>query len=203
MAPYGLLFDYQHNLIVVDQGNHRIQIFTQHQKFKAMFGQKGKTKGNFLNPKVAAIDQDGRIVVSDPGNSRVQIFTGNGQHVKEFPTTLHIDVRGIAVDHSGNIILSDCTPNKRIQFYSPDGDLLHVIGQGIVAIPMGLAVDRFGNVAVCDADAVHILSKDGDLIQTIGVGRLRSPMALTMDKEGTLYITENSGGAVQRVSIYV
>lgn len=68
--------------------------------------------------------------------------------------------RGIAVDRSGNVLVSD-TNNHRIQKFSPSGAYLSMIGSNGVTTgelegPNGLAVDSRGNIYVADAGNHHV-----------------------------------------------
>ena len=70
--------------------------------------------------------------------------------------------RGIAVDHSGNIYVTD-TGNARIEKFSPQGDFLSFIGksgsgEGELREPNGIAIDAKGNIYVTDA-ANHRLNR--------------------------------------------
>lgn len=78
--------------------------------------------------------------------------------------------RGIAVDHAGNILVSD-TNNNRIQKFSPTGAFLSMFGSegsatGELTGPNGLAVDRKGNIYVADTGnhRVQKFTADGRFI---------------------------------------
>jgi DNA-binding beta-propeller fold protein YncE len=69
---------------------------------------------------------------------------------------------GIAVDHSGNILVAD-TNNGRIEKFSPTGAFLSMIGtqgsgHGQLGGPNGIAIDRTGNIYVAEA-ANHRVQK--------------------------------------------
>jgi DNA-binding beta-propeller fold protein YncE len=78
---------------------------------------------------------------------------------------------GIAVDASGNILVSD-TNNGRIEKFSPTGAFLSVIGtkgtgRGQLGEPNGLAIDRAGNIYVAEVTSNHRVQKlapDGTFI---------------------------------------
>jgi DNA-binding beta-propeller fold protein YncE len=78
---------------------------------------------------------------------------------------------GIAVDASGNILVSD-TNNRRIEKFSPTGTFLSAIGtkgsdHGQLGEPNGLAIDRAGNIYVAEVGSNHRVQKlapDGTFI---------------------------------------
>ena len=78
--------------------------------------------------------------------------------------------RGLAIDSSGNILVSD-TNNGRIQKFSPTGAFLSVFGKtgqgpGEFREPGGIAVDASGNIYVADVanNRVQKLKPDGTFI---------------------------------------
>jgi DNA-binding beta-propeller fold protein YncE len=77
---------------------------------------------------------------------------------------------GIAVDVSGNILVSD-TNNGRVEKFSPTGTFLSTmgikgIGYGQLGAPNGIAIDRVGNIYVADASkhVVEKLASDGAVV---------------------------------------
>jgi DNA-binding beta-propeller fold protein YncE len=77
---------------------------------------------------------------------------------------------GIAVDHSGNVLVAD-TNNGRIEKFSPLGAFLDAMGikgtsYGQLGAPNGIAIDRAGNIYVADAGkhVVQKLAPDGSVI---------------------------------------
>ena len=72
---------------------------------------------------------------------------------------------GIAVDASGNILVSDRN-NGRIEKFSPTGAFLSIIGmkgsgQGQLGEPNGIAIDRAGNIYVAEVASNHRVQKLG------------------------------------------
>jgi hypothetical protein len=64
------------SLIVPDQGNHRIQVYTQAGEFRLTWGSHGAAPGQFDHPTCVASDASGNLYVMDKGNARVQKFGG-------------------------------------------------------------------------------------------------------------------------------
>ena len=76
--PSGITFDHRNNQIVVaDQGNHRIQIFDEKGTFIRTFGSKGNIDGQFVDPKSVAVDLEGNYFVS--GHDCIQVFDSVGK----------------------------------------------------------------------------------------------------------------------------
>ena len=73
--PTSVTFSRQGELLVVDQINARIEVFSATGEYLDTFGQTGVGFGNFVRPKDVALDDDGLIYVTDAAFGNVQIFT--------------------------------------------------------------------------------------------------------------------------------
>ena len=60
-------------LVVVEEGNHRIQVFDADGNAVRVFGEEGISDGQFKNPYSLAVDGT-TLYVSEKGNHRVQSF---------------------------------------------------------------------------------------------------------------------------------
>ncbi|MCA9127461.1 MAG: hypothetical protein KDB22_10260 [Planctomycetales bacterium] len=72
--PYGLIFDHDGTLLVVENGNHRVQRFDRSGRPLEMWGTVGKDPGQFLKPWALGLDSQRRLQVLDTQNHRVQRF---------------------------------------------------------------------------------------------------------------------------------
>src|SRR5574337_1930269 len=74
-GPHGIRVGPDHNVYVVDQGNHRIQVFTPQGQYLREWGQLGRQgPGNFNFPSDLVFAPNGNIYVSDSLNHRIQVF---------------------------------------------------------------------------------------------------------------------------------
>ena len=103
------------------------------------------------------------LLMQIPPVTMFQGGKGVGRGQFDFP-------RGIAADHSGNILVAD-TNNNRIQKFSPAGVYLNMFGSpgqnaGELREPNGIAADSKGNIYVADVanHRVQKLSADGRFI---------------------------------------
>lgn len=164
--------------------------------------------GAFLYPAAIAIDNSGNIYVADSGNNRVQKFNSSGEFVSKIGSEQRSDnggsyggnnegefndPRGVAVDASGNIYVSD-SGNNRVQKFNSAGEFQTLWGndeggsyggsyggsdEGELNYPMGIAVDSNGNVYVADSgnDRIQKFNTSGGFIDQWG-----------------LFISDNYGG---------
>jgi len=74
--PSGVAFDAAGHIVVVDWGNHRVQVLRySNGAHVRTIGSEGSGDGQFDHPCGGiAIDSDGRIVVADTNNNRVQVL---------------------------------------------------------------------------------------------------------------------------------
>ena len=78
-SPRPLAVTDRDEIVVVDNGNHRVQVFDSNGTFLRSFGHHGKNAEEFIYPNGIAIDKDEKVFVADMGNHRVQILSWEGQ----------------------------------------------------------------------------------------------------------------------------
>jgi DNA-binding beta-propeller fold protein YncE len=76
------------NLYVADDGNNRIQKFTNNGDFVTMWGSKGSKNGQLDRPHDIAVESSGDndVYVAEQGNFRIQKFTADGKFIKKWGT---------------------------------------------------------------------------------------------------------------------
>jgi tripartite motif-containing protein 71 len=70
--------------IVVDSGNHRLQVFTPDGTFVGKCGRTGSGDGEFDQPWGITLDRGGNIYVADWKNHRVQKLSPEGKFLMKF-----------------------------------------------------------------------------------------------------------------------
>ena len=78
-GPAGIVCEANGNVIVVDSGNNRLQVFTPEGKLVAQCGKAGSGEGEFNKPWGITLDKDGNIYVADWKNHRVQKLSPEGK----------------------------------------------------------------------------------------------------------------------------
>jgi DNA-binding beta-propeller fold protein YncE len=82
-----LTMDNAGNLLVLDEKNFRVQMFTTRGVFKNKFGKRGTGRGEFGSPWGVATDSKRNVFVTDR-NLRVQVFDPDGYYITEFGTPI-------------------------------------------------------------------------------------------------------------------
>jgi DNA-binding beta-propeller fold protein YncE len=115
-TPQGLAVDRDGRVIVVDQGNDRLQVLS----FDGQtFGYLTSFSAGFNAPSGVTVDASGHIGVADTGNNRIVVLgpTGNIMGVFVAPNDGHVGTfnapRGVAMDADGGLVVAD-TGNRRV-----------------------------------------------------------------------------------------
>ena len=105
---------------------------------------------------------------------------------------------GVSV-HQGRVFVSDTVKRVVAVFDKPAGKYFEFGAEapGELTKPMGLDVDKDGNLYVCDAIMKHVVvfDRDGNYLRTLGKRDLFSrPAGLTVDPEGMKVFVVDTGG---------
>ena len=78
-CPYGFSIDSDGNIIVADNGNKSIKIFTFNGQFLGTIGE----EGSFIDP-AHCIQHDNYFIVSDSGDHCIKVFDKQGKFLYNF-----------------------------------------------------------------------------------------------------------------------
>ncbi len=125
---------------VVDQGNHRIQVFNLKGEPEFEFGRETRPgewgNGTFQSPFAIAIAKSGNVYVSDESLQLIEKFNAKGDFVKQWggwgtaPGQFY-KPKGVAVDNEENVYVVDFG-NHRGQIFNKDGEFLATFGEGVL-----------------------------------------------------------------------
>jgi sugar lactone lactonase YvrE len=193
----------------------------------------------FADPFGVAIGPDGAIYVSDSGDSnRVRKLTpdgvvttfaggGGGEGSADGPGTQASfnTPSGLAVDSAGNVYVAD-TGNNRIRKITPQGVVSTVAGDGAAGYadgpaaqarfdaPIGIAVDRAGNIYVADTynDRVRMIAPSGQVSTVAGArgpgfadgdagnALFDTPCGVVVAADGTLIVGDTGNGRLRKIT---
>jgi sugar lactone lactonase YvrE/Tol biopolymer transport system component len=177
-----------------------------------------------------AVDAQGDVYIADTNNNRVRKVTPDGTIVTvagtgvggagpdNVPATQSAlyGPAGVAVDAAGNLYIADLD-DFRVRKVAPNGIITTIAGYpSINGNPFGVAVDAQGNVFVASDTSNQILKiAPGGAVTTVaGTGtagyngdniaataaKLNSPIGVAVDAQGNLYIAEENGHRVRKVT---
>ena len=199
LCPYGIAFDPEGRLLLMDHGNNRVR-------------------------RVDAAGVILTIAGSGPGHF-VGGFAGDGGPATE---GLMQEPTHMAVDADGDILVAD-RDNHRVRRIGVDGVITTVAGNGEAPFSggggpaieasffaAGLAVDDEGRLYIADPSNHRVLrvGPDGTIATIAGTGEagsegdggpateaaLMMPESLLLDQEGNLYIGDPGANRIRRVS---
>ncbi|KAI6645690.1 hypothetical protein LOD99_12953 [Oopsacas minuta] len=132
------------HLHVPDYNNNRLQILTTNLVFKDTLEHKTMSE-----PEDVKFTKNEIFVLSRSNNPCIHVYTLSGEKSRSLVTGGGIGMKFqgayfFCLDRHNNIVISDCSANQ-IKVFSPEGDLLHRIGQeghkaGMLFSPRGIAI---------------------------------------------------------------
>lgn len=190
----------------------------------------------FGDPFGTVVDAHGNVFVADGGDchcirriapdGQVTIFAGGHAGFADgLGTAAAFDTpSAVAIDRLGNLYVAD-THNNAIRKVAPDGSVSTLAGGGDAGYldgigraarfdgPVGVAVDRDGNVFVADTynDRIRRIGKDGAVTTVAGSGApaylggtgsaaaFDTPSAIAVDKHGVLFVADTGNNAIRRI----
>ena len=206
--PLGVAVNDKDEIVVADQGNHRVQVFDSNGTFLRSFGHRGKNAGEFCYPNGIAIGKDRDILVSEYWNHRVQIFSREGRHLGSFGGKGSLDSqllnpRGLSLVSNGNIIVAD-TGNKLIKIFTPDGRFVMKIGgQGSLSYPVHCV--QFGEYFIVSDQNEHcikVFNREGHFQSKFGQkgegdGEFNFPWFLSVTQSKHLLVCDRFNNRIQ------
>jgi uncharacterized protein (TIGR03437 family) len=180
-APTGILFTNDGHLLVSDPGLNRVLFFNKPfasgMTAARVVGQpnfntsaSGAADNRMNAPQHIAMDVDDRLYVADTGNHRILIFNRISSAPNEPTPTLVLrdaNSQGNRLNQplavfvhrpTGEIFVGDSGNNRILRYPRFDNLVLTPYSQGTQipsAAPLGLSIDRYGNMIV--ADSLHRL----------------------------------------------
>ena len=129
MSPMGLAFNNNKLLYVVDNDNHRVQVFKPDDTFAFSFGNKGNKwsgPGYFCSIFSIAIDPNNNALVTDYDGGFIHIFDESGRFIQAIKC-LWPD--SIAISPTGYLITSHYGDTNQIRVWSPTYSLIKQFGK--------------------------------------------------------------------------
>ena len=245
-SPWGVAVDLSGSIYVTEPDAYRVKkvgaigtVTTILGNGNATFADGLATSASFNQPRGVSVDVGGNIYVSDTNNNRIRRFEAAGgpqvttlagsgnatfaDGIGQFASFCNL--RGAAVDSSGNIYVAD-QANNRIRKITSAGVVTTLAGSGSASFadgtgtaasfnsPYGVAVDSSGNVYVADqtnhrirkitsAGVVTTLAGSGTGQFADGTGIAASfwnPRGVAVDLSGNVYVADQTNHRIRKIT---
>jgi len=212
--PYGMAVDSKNNLYVADQKVGAIFIFNTETREVELI--KNKVHAHFVRIIGLAMDDNDRLFVSDPGLHHILVFNANHK-AEDLITEGLSEPGGMAIDKENRLLYVSDVELDQVLVYDADSyKLLRRIGTtghshelttpGDFAKPTAVAVDKDGNLYVCDTlnNRIEIFDADGKFISTFGKagdgpGYFARPKGVAIDSDNHIWVAD---GQTDRVQVF-
>ena len=203
-VPAGVSFLNDHEILIADELNHRIQhINIQTGTVVKSFGKRGAGKNEFKNPLDVCLDDEGRFVVTEYHNHRIHVLSKEGETISIFgdsgPEKLKYPTSCIA--YKDMFLVSD-RDNNCVKVFDQSGTFLYKFGKegnqdGQFNWPRRMLVDSNNNLLVCDRsnNRVQQFSLDGRFTGKT-ITHLPDPVGIATAPDGRILVTSAKANKV-------
>ncbi|WP_422926215.1 NHL repeat-containing protein [Singulisphaera sp. PoT] len=177
-----------------------------------VWGIHGTRPGWLHKPRVAAFDAQDHLYLADL-TDRIQVFDRDGKFIRSWRTPdFNVDgPSGLTIDRLGRLLVAD-THFYRVLVYSPEGEILFQIGDGVqgttpgrFGYPTDVVIDKAGNFYVADYgdnDRIQVFSPKGEWLREWGghgyaLGQFLKPRALAIDEQDRIYVADSCNHRIQ------
>jgi len=197
--PSGIAVDLKGRILVADNGNHRIQIFSSNGEFIKEFGGLGSKPMQFKHPSGIAVNSKNEILVADTDNHRIQIFDSEGEEVISDFYGFN-NPSGITVDSKDEIFVTD-EGTRQIIALQISGEIVTRFGSSV-----------FSGIRICHKDRlivtnnighkVNIFDYNGDPIKEFGCegsgpGQFKNPTGIAIDSKNRIIVADTNNHRIQ------
>jgi len=206
--PTGITLDFLGNIFITDTGNDRVVECDRDGRFLREIGGFGWETGQFNHPTYITTDNGLNIYVVDSQNKRIQRLDHNLNFVAAIKVQKEGDFaglslpEGIAITPSGEIILSDMQEdclillNNVFNYERSFGGFGG--GGGSLRDPLGIFIDREGNIFVADShnNRIAVFDQFGNYLKGFGEKILNIPSGVTVDQNQLTYVANTGDNSI-------
>ena len=201
--PLGVAVSEGNEIVVADQGNHRVQVFDSNGTFLRSFGHEGENAGEFKSPIGISINKDRQIFVAER-NHRIQIFSWEGRLLGSFGGKGSLcHYWSLSLDRNGNVIVAD-PGNRLIKIFTPDGKFVMKIGgQGYFSYPVHcVQCGEYFIVSDRDEHCIKVFNREGHFQYKFGKkgrgeGEFYCPLFLSVTQSKHLLVCDRNNHRIQ------
>lgn len=183
--PRSVAFTASGDVIVIHgekSETYKMYVFTERGQFVKQICE------HLIDPFRVFVGTDGNIITCDYGDKTVNVLSSDGTELEEsfsFPDC--DEVPSFAVYYHDNFFVSYRQAHC-IKVFNEEGDFLYEIGSegsgdGQLSCPVGMVIDKFNNLIVCDKNnnRLQVFAPDGKFVNSINEVELPQSVAVTKD----------------------
>ena len=152
---------------------------------------------HLIKPGDMTIARNDRMLVCDLNDKKVKVLSADGTDLLQSFCDPHCVVSPcVALCHQDNFFVS-YTSAHCVKVYNSKGEFLYDIGKeepGRLLHPVGLAVDKFNHLIVCDRKGgnVQVFTLEGKFVNSINgqPTQLQEPWAVAVSNDGQVFVTD-------------
>lgn len=214
-TPTGITFASDGRIIIPDTHYSRIMEFTAQGELLRKWGEYGTGETQFIYPTDVAIGPNGEFFCTEYGvdAERLHAFDSqrkflrqwgkHGDRPNEFSRAMSLTIV------KDRLYVAD-TANHRVQCFSLDGTLSHVIGglgsePGKLKFPHDIARAPDDTLIICEYgnNRISRFACDGKFIAAFGrpgrhYGEFNTPRGVTVSPQGTVFVADTDNNRIQR-----
>ncbi|HKP62284.1 MAG TPA: NHL repeat-containing protein [Polyangiales bacterium] len=202
--PIALAFGPDDELLVLDHGNSRVQVYSRAGKHLRQLGCLGGGPDELRKPRDHTLDREGRLWVADTLNNRIQVLDllGKGRARFGTPGDGLGQLNGpcaLAFAPDGLLHVLDAG-NRRVQVFSQSGVAQGSYGEGLLEDPSSLAIAADGMAYLSDEQrgTLEVFGRDGShkrqLRPCFAEGSAAIPQQLCFTPDGELHVDARREG---------
>lgn len=196
--PVGLTTDSQRNVYVADSNNNEVDVFSPNGTYLRSI--RAEYYNDLNTPVSVAVGADDRVHVYAFNGNDIQTYDHDGALMNAFTrngsTFFNLRLNSqLAADGQGNVYVPVFN-NGAIEVYDKDGKFQRDFGTGQLLTPIGLTLDRQGNVLVYDTRGngdprILTFSQGGQLLSSFSTWYGGTDLAV--DAEGNILVANTWG----------
>ena len=184
---------------------------TEPKQFSLVIGSPGHTAGKFNRPRGITYDAANGVIFVVDWDGRIQKFATGGVFRASWimPDIEKGKPEDLCMTRTGNLLVAD-THYSRVMEFTPDGKQVRSFGSygrepGQFIYPVGLAIDREGNIYVSEYgenDRIQKFGPEGKFIMTWGSfgaapGQFQRPSGLAISTNDTFFVADAVNHRIQ------
>ena len=202
--PTGICIDNEGRIYVANRGDNKILLFNSRGEYITVVH-----NGDLLKePRGISLDAEGNLVVCDKGNSCLQFVSPNGSFLKKIGQKGGLKFPFDCLCYQDKVFVSDRNANLVKVYSHSNGRFLYEFGRctnvnSEIALkePLGLALDRLGNLLVSSGNSsndhrVFVYTLEGRFVTAFGgsrggeLGQFGKPTNVTVLTNGRIVVCE-------------